>query len=273
MRLVLNTLMPPTPSARCAPPCCLRSDVSSPLPLPEQLRVGTVESADLGPCTDVLVECFYKDALTLAAEEFTEEEMEQLRPALSAVNGYLAFISRVILSETTRQRVGKRLKAGGTGLEPRGSALMLAAQDVSSRKIVAIAELSTQPRDGKVPGDLRLPRLPGQPARDLETAYVSNLCVTASWRKRGVARAMLRICEDAARAWGYDEVYLHAATRDTPLISMYEALQYEQLPDFDQPGWVLALSGREQTRYMRCSLDAKYADAEPVGAGEGVSQP
>ena len=272
MRLLLNTLMPtPPPAPRCAPPCCLRSDLSSPLPLPEQLRIGTVESADLEPCIDVLVECFYKDALTLAAEEFSEEEMEQLRPALLAVNGYLAFISRIILSETTRQRVGARLQSGGTGLEPRGSALMIAAQDASSRKIVAIAELSTRPRDGKVPGDLRLPTLPGQPSRDFETAYVSNLCVTGGWRKRGVARAMLRICEDTARAWGYEEVCLHAATRDKPLISMYEALQYEQLPGYDQPGWVLALSGREQTRYMRCSLKAKYDQVEPVGVR--VSQP
>ena len=34
-----------------------------------------MEDADLGPVVAVLMECFYKDALTLAADQFTEEEM------------------------------------------------------------------------------------------------------------------------------------------------------------------------------------------------------
>ena len=52
-------------------------------------------------------------ALTLAAEEFTEAEMELLRPALGRVNGALAALSRVLLAVDAR-RLGARLAAGGT---------------------------------------------------------------------------------------------------------------------------------------------------------------
>ena len=53
----------------------------------------------------------------------------------------------------------------------------------------------------------------------------------------------------AEREWGADEVYLHAATKQPRLLQMYAKLGYEELPSFDQPGWVLAWSGREPTRY------------------------
>ena len=65
---------------------------------------------------------------------------------------------------------------------------------------------------------------------------------------------MLRICEEYACEWGYSEVYLHAATENQRLLDMYEQWDYEQLPDFDQPEWVLALSGREATRFHRLPL-------------------
>ena len=239
------------------------------LPLPPELRVGSVEPHDLPPCIALLLDCFYKDALTLAAEEFTEAEMEKLRPTLQAVNGVLAGWNRIALTETTKQRLGARLQSGGTRLEPVGCALMIAVQEVDTSRIVAIAELSTQPRDGKVPGDLRLPgwwppQLPwarSRPSRDLECAYLSNLCVAAPWRKRGLAKSLLRTCEELARAWGYSELYLHAATKDAPLLVIQRVVHGEQLPDFDQPDWVLATSGREATRYHRRALPAPEAPA------------
>ena len=69
------------------------------------------------------------------------------------------------------------------------------------------------------------------------------------------------VSPELARAWGYSELYLHAATKDAPLLAMYDALDYEQLPDFDQPDWVLATSGREATRYHRRALPAPEASA------------
>ena len=72
--------------------------------------------------------------------------------------------------------------------------------------------------------------------------------------RRGVAKAMLRVCEEYAHEWGYSELYLHAATANESLLAMYAQWEYEQLPSFDQPEYILALSGREATRFHRLPL-------------------
>ena len=88
-----------------------------------------------------------------------------------------------------------------------------------------------------------------------------------AWRARvrsthalcALGGTLVRACEGLAQNWGFDEVYLHAATQKSDLLSMYAAMRYEALPAFDQPWWVLALSGREPTRYHRKALPAAAA--------------
>ena len=65
---------------------------------------------------------------------------------------------------------------------------------------------------------------------------------------------MLLTCEEYAHEWGYSELYLHAATDNESLLAMYKHWEYEQLPSFDQPEYILALSGREATRFHRLPL-------------------
>ena len=135
---------------------------------------------------------------------------------------------------------------------------MLALQHKESSAIVGVVELMMQPCDGKVPGDVRLPRPPwaSEPAVAVkEVPYISNLAVRSTWRNRGMGASLLGACEQLTRQdWGFEEVYLHAATDKAKLLSMYGARGYTQLPEMDQPGWVLALSGREATRYHRKAL-------------------
>lgn len=274
MRLVLPVHTAPSvaaPAPRCPAARCVRDDVGAlaeRVGLPAGLRVGTIEPQDLPDCITVLLECFYKDTLTLAEAEFTEEEMVKLRPALQAVNGAFTSYNRLALTQTTRLRLGRRLLSGGTWKMEPACSLVLAAHEANGGRMIGVAELSTQPLDGKVPGDLRMPSLPlPWVKREPECAYVSNLCVSASWRGRGVAKAMLRICEATAKEWGFDELYLHAATKNETLLAMYEGWQYEQLPDFDQPGWVLATSGREATRFHRRGLADVDVRGGPAGTG------
>lgn len=255
------------PAPRCPPARCVRDDVGTladRVGLPAGLRVGTIEPRDIPDCITLLLECFYKDTLTLAEADFTEEEMLKLRPALQVVNGAFTFYNRLGLTQTTRLRLGRRLLSGGTGKMEPACSLVLAAHEADGGRMIGVAELFTQPLDGKLPGDLRMPSLPWV-KREPECAYMSNLCVSASWRGRGVAKAMLRICEATAKAWGFDELYLHTATENETLLAMYEGWQYEQLPEFDQPGWVLATSGREAMRFHRRGL----ADVD-VGGGPTV---
>ena len=201
--------------ARCAAPRCVRDDVTvrPEFGLPSGLRVGTLEPDDLPHCITVLLECFYKDTLTLAESEFSEEEMKKLRPTLEKINGAFTLYNRLALTQTTRLRLGRRLLSGGTWQMQPPCSLVLVAQEAESGKIVAVAELSTQPLDGKVPGDIRMPNLPWRVSRDTvrssrsltraaaqpernphpvpksspechtqECAYVSNLCVSSGWR-------------------------------------------------------------------------------------------
>lgn len=65
------------PRARSA--VCVYDDLDQ-LSLPSLDRstflIGTIEPNDLPNCVSVLMDGFYKDILTLAKDEFTEEEME-----------------------------------------------------------------------------------------------------------------------------------------------------------------------------------------------------
>lgn len=62
-----------------------------------------------------------------------------------------------------------------------------------------------QPKDGKVPGDVRLPRWATREIPDV--AYVACLAVTSESRGMGYGGRMLRACEGIAKLeWGYSEV-------------------------------------------------------------------
>lgn len=41
------------------------------------------------------------------------------------------------------------------------------------------------------------------------TAYISNLAVSPNCRRQGIARKLLSKCEQIAREWGFEELYLH----------------------------------------------------------------
>jgi ribosomal protein S18 acetylase RimI-like enzyme len=169
-------------------------------------------------------------------------------------NDAFARLTRTVLLFEARRRLANCLAQGGVG-RAEGSAdgaLMLALQHRETGSIVAVAELSEQPRDGKVPGDFRLPVAPWG-TRPQRVAYVCNLAVLSAWRGRGHGTSLLRSLERIAADWGFGEVYLHAATQQERLLAMYAAQGYEALPSFDQPDWVLALAGREATRYHRKS--------------------
>ena len=117
MRLLQSVLSLPTAAPRQPAPRCFNEDtpehVSRLSLFPPSLRLVTPESADLPACVDVLMECFYKDALTLASAEFSAEEMEAIGPVLSIFNGGLKSLTRGLLLLDTRQRLGSRPQVGG----------------------------------------------------------------------------------------------------------------------------------------------------------------
>lgn len=222
-----------------------------------EFLIGTAEWTDLPSCIGCLMDGFYKDILTLAKDEFSEEEMEAIGPTLEIFNDSFQRLTRFLLTWEARRRLAPSLDQGGLARTSGNNALMLVLQERSSGEIVGVAEMSQQPCDGKVPGDIRLPRLPWVEADSAippQVAYLSNLAVRSAWRGRGLGRSLINACEQVARRWDFDEIYLHAATQQEGLLSMYSSMEYVSLPSFDQPPWVLALSGREPTRYHRKAL-------------------
>ena len=142
------------------PPCSLRAagcalvvEAELEPPLDSDARLGLAQHADLGPAVDVLMDGFYKDALTLAAEEFSEAEMEAMRPVLSRVNGQLRRFTRTMLFLQANGRCGERLRSPSLEPPPSGGSLMICVHKPATGEIVGVVEVSIEPKDGRVPGE------------------------------------------------------------------------------------------------------------------------
>jgi GNAT superfamily N-acetyltransferase len=58
--------------------------------------------------------------------------------------------------------------------------------------------------------------------------------VRPSARGRGIARALLAACEDAARELGYNELWLETGTQQPEAIALYLTSGYEPIATFGQ---------------------------------------
>ncbi|MBK4731239.1 GNAT family N-acetyltransferase [Oxynema sp. CENA135] len=56
--------------------------------------------------------------------------------------------------------------------------------------------------------------------------YLSNLAVAPHSRRRGAARHLLLACEEIAREWGYQELYLHVLENNRPARRLYFKMGY-----------------------------------------------
>ena len=222
----------------------LHTDTTHTLPL------ATPQTKDLPKCVDLLHAAFYKDALTLAKQAFSPEELERIEPPLRRVNGLLSRVARASMRAPATRRLRRRLRPASPPAHTRPGdrpALMRCALAPSDGALDGVVELSLEPRDGLVPGDLRLPLLVPRAPR---VPYISNLAVREAARRQGVGSELLLAAEAIARGWGYTEVYLHAASAKSSLRRFYTHRSYRELPEYDAPRWVLATSGREPTTYM-----------------------
>jgi ribosomal protein S18 acetylase RimI-like enzyme len=61
--------------------------------------------------------------------------------------------------------------------------------------------------------------------------YLSDLAVDIRWRRRGIARALIRACEEKAFRLGFDYLYLRVKFDNEPAILMYAEMGYDILMD------------------------------------------
>jgi len=62
----------------------------------------------------------------------------------------------------------------------------------------------------------------------LDTVYLLYLAVDEAFRGRGVARALIRACEERARSWGRSGLLLDVA-EDNPALRLYRRLGFDRL--------------------------------------------
>jgi len=71
---------------------------------------------------------------------------------------------------------------------------------------------------------------PGTKESDAPRPYLSDLAVLPSYRRKGVAQALIHECETEAKLWGKDELYLRVESKNDGALDMYKnKLGYEAL--------------------------------------------
>ncbi|KAJ1626974.1 hypothetical protein T492DRAFT_1028772 [Pavlovales sp. CCMP2436] len=161
------------------------------------------------------------------------------------------------IANALRARMGTRFETGG--IEPNErSSLVLGVASESTHHLIAVAELSMQPRNGQVPGNFRPTYFPGD---EPMVPYMCNIAVDSEHRHRGIARAMMDVSHEIALSvWCCSEVFLHVDARNSAAAGLYTSLGYEALPHWDVPAWKEKNLGLVPFRYHRkvLSLDPSY---------------
>lgn len=86
-------------------------------------------------------------------------------------------------------------------------------------------------RDPAAPGGD--PAQPGRDPADRGVAEVKRMWTASQYRRRGLARRVLRELEDAAAAAGYTTMYLSTGWRQAGAVALYLATGYRPLFDLD----------------------------------------
>lgn len=149
-----------------------------------------------------------------------------------------------------RWRLGSRLDLDeGDVAASLETTLMLALREDDGAEdtgaLVACAELSMRPVDGKLVEEFAIPAAFCLHTADALGAYLSNVAVDPSRRGRGYATLLLRACEAVVRdVWQQQDLYLHCNLEDAATSRLYAG--YEHLVEFDSVCQPLSAPGAEE---------------------------
>lgn len=87
---------------------------------------------------------------------------------------------------------------------------------------------------------------------NFEYAYLSNLAVSANYRRQGIAEQLLSACEEIAIEWEFNDLYLHVLENNYPAKSLYQKAGY-RLRDTEWT-WGSLLFGQPRKLFMRKGL-------------------
>lgn len=84
----------------------------------------------------------------------------------------------------------------------------------SSGTIAGTVELCLSSPEGWIP-------------KQYQSTYISNLAVSPSYRRQGIARRLLRSCEQLTVQWGFQNIYLHVLDNNQQAQKLYEQSGYK----------------------------------------------
>ena len=79
--------------------------------------------------------------------------------------------------------------------------------------------------------------------------YVSNLAIQETYRRQGIATALLRECDDLAQSWGFQSIYLHVLEDNQAARQLYRAAGYQVEAVLGD--WLSQFLGRSRRLLMR----------------------
>ena len=178
-----------------APPSFGLTAIFSPVRGKTLERVSESQSkrTDLADTSDFFVDAFWTAKVGGGSKKLSDRQVSQLRQSQ--------------LAEFTRRYGGSRQSE------------MYIIRNKQQQVIACAGVEIDRIRDGGMRGPV------------LETApLMSNLAVSRSYRRRGLAEDLVKAVEDHCRyVWGYDECYLYVEQRNRGAVKLYQNLGYKTI--------------------------------------------
>lgn len=64
-------------------------------------------------------------------------------------------------------------------------------------------------------------------SKEYQSTYISNLAVSPNYRRQGIARRLLKNCEEITNKWGFSEIYLHVLDNNWQAQKLYKQCGYQ----------------------------------------------
>jgi ribosomal protein S18 acetylase RimI-like enzyme len=187
-----------------------------------KFQVRRANLQDLQPLTHILINCFH---ITHPNQEWLRPFVqftfrEELRQRLRSTSPYYACWVALQFPPLTSQ--------GWEGV---------LESEAKNAMLIGTVEMDLRYANFRRSKTPQIPQTGSKNAIGAEGSYlyVSNLAVAQEFRRQGAAKHLLGLCEQTARNWGFEELYLHVLEDNQEAQQLYFKGGY-QLQCID-PGW------------------------------------
>jgi len=234
----------------------------------EEWDFGLLESSDIDAAIEISMESFFRPRLKLGS--FAENDMNNFEKVM--MNGVIGAFTRFEVFDARLNnwmgyatRCGKRLD--DANLHAGKDSIIFAATDKGTDNLVGLVEISLEPPDGRLGPPMKNP-LRQEPSSS-DQAYLCNLCVVKSRRRRGLAKMLCRLCEDVVGSvWQKNTIYLHVERNNVPAQELYVGQGYA-LATSPLSSWEVKMLGMDNILYYRKDLWSNNECEEVEGETDG----